>query len=656
MTAKVSIIVPTYCTNPKHLKALVDSVDAQTLPAADLELIFVDDGSPDDTFSNLTSIASSRPRTVVKQIPNSGWPCRPRNVGLGLARGEFVFFMDHDDLLYPLGLEKSYELAIKSNADIVNPKEAKSKGWAWGWDIFAENRGTDNGLGVRALLPMTPHKLYRRRFLTEHEINFEVSRRLMWEDIRFNVLAYGHGARVAVLGEYSCYHWVSHGRNSSSTFGSDPDEKWRLLESLLQYFGEVLPPGPQLDEMLRHTYRVRFLSILGDGMLKARSERLETEIDHARELAARYIPESLDPELSTIHRARSRCLQTRAVDTARALAIVERNITLGVQTTGIEWRDTALQIGVKAALQDRQGNAIGLRWDGDSLHRDVDDDVRPLLDKDQLDFSTEVGKGRLELGVKARETREDWHVGVGTSTTVSAIEGRLSIAAELSTCIDIRNGLYGRPFGHQAFDVSVSAGMLGRRFHRGLPVTAERLFLAALMNGIAVVAYKNRSGLLTVDVGETVRSVASIAGSPATDVDIFTTRKYSRITLSLTEVHVVGLTRLEGEVVLRTVGSHSGVARPIKISALLIGEDGQARIETVKSLVPVGKYSIATRFNGRTTETGKVIAVVRPRRLIRRLRPLRSLPRRVVRKAVRSWFRPAATRVVTAIGLLDRLH
>lgn len=637
MAVKVSIVVPTYRTNLDDLDALVAAVDAQTLPADELELVFVDDGSPDGTFDKLRTVAAVRANTFVEQIENSGSPCRPRNVGTALASGEYVFFMDHDDLLYPQGLEKAYELASRTDADIVNAKEARSKGWAWGWDVFAGDRDTNSNENISALLPMTPHKLYRRQFLLTNGVKFEEIRKLMWEDIRFNVLAFSKGAKVAVLGRYPCYHWVNHAGSSSTSFGRDPNEKWRQLEGLLQYFETCLPAGPHLDELLRHTYRVRFLDRVGDWMLRATAERVATEFNHARKLAERYIPEPLDAGLSTVLRARSYCLRTGALNTARELATIERNFTLGVQTAQIGWHGTSLRVSVRAEAQDSQGKILQLYFQGDQLYREIDKEIRSHLGAGQLDFAREIGQGNVELGVKARMTREDWHVGVAAPTKLEAgADGYYQIGADLATQIDVISGIHGRPFGRQAFDVSISVGMLGRRFHRGLPVSAQSLYRGALIEGVAVVAYKNRSGLLTVDVGENVKNVAALAGSAATQVAISTTPRYSRLTLTLPEVHVWGTTRLEGVMILRPVGMGPAVD-VIEVKAALIGEAGQARITTTDSLVPAGEYSIAVTFNGRTTETGKEIVVISRRPLVQRLRPLRNLPHRILRKVRRGW-------------------
>ena len=97
---KVSVIVPVF--EPGRLiEPLIATLRHQTMPAAERELIFVDDGSRDGTAERLDALAREQPGVRALHIPNSGWPGRPRNVGLDAAEGEFVFFADHDDWLAP---------------------------------------------------------------------------------------------------------------------------------------------------------------------------------------------------------------------------------------------------------------------------------------------------------------------------------------------------------------------------------------------------------------------------------------------------------------------------------------------------------------------------------------------------------------------------
>lgn len=236
----VTIIVPTYRSG-SGLDRVVASLDAQTMPQEDFEVIFVDDGSPDDTWDRLKRIRATHGNVRIERIENSGWPSRPRNVALELARGEYVVFMDHDDELPPHALEAAYELGHRNGADAVNGKESLTRFPGWALGIYTEN--IDNAIGRIApipLMPLNPHKMYRRQFLLDHGIRFPEGRRHIWEDIFFNVEVYAHARVISVLSDTAFYHWVTTGENNSASYGADHAEHWGFLDRLLAFIDEQL--------------------------------------------------------------------------------------------------------------------------------------------------------------------------------------------------------------------------------------------------------------------------------------------------------------------------------------------------------------------------------------------------------------------------------
>jgi glycosyltransferase involved in cell wall biosynthesis len=96
----VSVIISTYNSGSLVAYAL-NALQAQTLPAELIEILVVDDGSTDDTWSCLTELAVQRTNIKIFQQPHTGGPSAGRNRALAEATGEYVFFHDADDYLGP---------------------------------------------------------------------------------------------------------------------------------------------------------------------------------------------------------------------------------------------------------------------------------------------------------------------------------------------------------------------------------------------------------------------------------------------------------------------------------------------------------------------------------------------------------------------------
>lgn len=115
---KISIIIPVYNIE-KYIAKCLDSILNQTFD--DYELIIVDDCSTDDTMK---IVESYKPKfenklIITKTKENSGGCSVPRNVGLPLATGEYVFFVDGDDYLKNYALEVLHNNLNEYHPDII---------------------------------------------------------------------------------------------------------------------------------------------------------------------------------------------------------------------------------------------------------------------------------------------------------------------------------------------------------------------------------------------------------------------------------------------------------------------------------------------------------------------------------------------------------
>ncbi len=113
---KVSIIVPVYNVE-KWLRDCLNSVLAQTVQ--DLEILCIDDASPDNSGRILDEYAEKDPRFRVFHLQQNQMQGHGRNLGLREARGEYVYFLDSDDMITPESMEELYLLCERDHLDGV---------------------------------------------------------------------------------------------------------------------------------------------------------------------------------------------------------------------------------------------------------------------------------------------------------------------------------------------------------------------------------------------------------------------------------------------------------------------------------------------------------------------------------------------------------
>jgi teichuronic acid biosynthesis glycosyltransferase TuaG len=102
----VSIITPAYnCT--KFLPETVKSAQAQTY--TNWEMLIVDDCSTDDTVEMIKKLSAEDSRIRLLQLPENSGTAMARNLGMANAQGEYIAFLDSDDLWHPDKLQKQIE-------------------------------------------------------------------------------------------------------------------------------------------------------------------------------------------------------------------------------------------------------------------------------------------------------------------------------------------------------------------------------------------------------------------------------------------------------------------------------------------------------------------------------------------------------------------
>lgn len=201
---EVSVVVPAYRVSAE-LEQCLESLAAQTLQR--LEVIVVDDGSPDDTGAVAAAWAARHPdRIRVLTKPNGGC-ASARMAGLMAAQGSFVGFVDGDDWVDPQMFEGLFRAAALAGAEIAQCGYIEA--FAGGTETRFRDAFGGDGPGGRTglvrdttdLLTLRPtiwRRIYRRDFLLAHDIRFpEHIKR--FDDLPFQFEALARARRVTVL-------------------------------------------------------------------------------------------------------------------------------------------------------------------------------------------------------------------------------------------------------------------------------------------------------------------------------------------------------------------------------------------------------------------------------------------------------------------------
>ena len=247
---KVSIVMPVY--NAGHrLKKCVESILLQDFK--NIELICVLDCPTDGSDQVIESYAQKDSRIVVVKNTKNLNIGESRNVGIRLAKGEYLAFCDHDDIVLPEMYEQMYNIGIKENADIVlgvpeytyidssmnhtyfYPKEGdireeilkcvvgRGKGDSDDWNFYFSH-------GV------IWDKLYKRSMVINNGIKVIDNNKITFEDNLF-LIETTLSANKAVVYNKKVYQHTIEDSNTASSFGYTQKER---IGAYIEYLHSVL--------------------------------------------------------------------------------------------------------------------------------------------------------------------------------------------------------------------------------------------------------------------------------------------------------------------------------------------------------------------------------------------------------------------------------
>lgn len=280
ITPLVSIVIPVYNV-AEYLEGCMESVLQQTYKT--LEIILVDDGSTDES-GNLCDIYGQKDdRVKVVHKPNGGLS-DARNEGIDIATGEYLYFLDSDDLIPEEAIDILVNIAEKSNCDVVIA----------GLQKF-EDHVDKVSLSNQKFETVDHEEAMKRMFLHNgigHEAWGKLYKRCLWKDIKFpvgklyedyasiyHVIAMCNS--VSITQQKLYYYRIRQGSIMNTKI---KNKELQILDVSNQVTGYIKESFPNLKEYAEYLQLVTYLKTMKrilDGGFNQYTEEQKIIMDYA---------------------------------------------------------------------------------------------------------------------------------------------------------------------------------------------------------------------------------------------------------------------------------------------------------------------------------------------------------------------------------------
>ena len=281
---KVSVIVPIYGVE-KYLRECLESIINQTLK--DIEVILVDDGSPDNCPQICDEYAAHDSRIKVIHKENGGYGSA-MNVGLDNATGEYIGIVEPDDYIEANMYEDLYKIAQKFDSDIVKscfydnlqtPKFSNCTKLNWN-DYIPE----DESFTIKEYPyflyyhPSIWSCIYKKEFLNNHKIRFIEAPGSGWTDNPFQVQTMCLAQRINYTSN-AYYYWRRLNANESEEL-KDWEIPFKRTEEIHNWLRENNISDKQILLQLARRELTYCLIVLGKKKLEEQCYRRISELIH----------------------------------------------------------------------------------------------------------------------------------------------------------------------------------------------------------------------------------------------------------------------------------------------------------------------------------------------------------------------------------------
>ena len=282
----ISVIMPVYNAG-KYLKETIASVFSQSYK--DWELILIDDGSADGSGIICDEEARDNPGKIISIHKANGGVSSARNVGLEACRGDFVFFMDADDLLPGDALQNLADVQAATGAGIVCGAIEKIKAEIPAKprlchsisEVYSSEEAICEALYQRKINNSMSGKLFAKSLWTR--LRFKEDR--WYEDLDIFYKLFLDAQNIAVT-KCVCYYYVQHAESYIHNFSLGRADMLTVTADMVKYMEENYPqllPAAKSRQLSANFNMLMLLAANREKIVQEDRERADALVAECRE-------------------------------------------------------------------------------------------------------------------------------------------------------------------------------------------------------------------------------------------------------------------------------------------------------------------------------------------------------------------------------------
>jgi glycosyltransferase involved in cell wall biosynthesis len=256
MTKKVSFIIPMFNVE-KYLETCIGSVVNQGLYSDEFEILMINDESPDNSVNVANSIATKHSCVKVISQKNQGLG-GARNTGIINAKGEYLLFLDADDIYIENTIKEILSIGILNNLDIL---EFGAQGIDEQGNItyqVSNNSSTKITSGIEyynkiKYMNSACNKLYKRSFLLDNQLLFV--EKIFGEDFEFNTRALYMAKRVMAIDNIVAQFLQTE---NSITRTKDIEKKRKYIDDLIDILRRIQKFRLEFESLKKNGHNLFF--------------------------------------------------------------------------------------------------------------------------------------------------------------------------------------------------------------------------------------------------------------------------------------------------------------------------------------------------------------------------------------------------------------